>query len=125
MIEWEIETGKEIRRFGGHGGAFSIDFSPDYRYMVVGGYSRVLLWNYETGELIRRFDTGYLDVWTDVRFSADGQTFFSVTIYGPLVESQVAEWPVSKLVTWAHENRYVRDFTCSERMQYRIEPLCG
>jgi serine/threonine protein kinase len=25
---------------------------------------------------------------------------------------------------WVHENRYIREFTCKERDQYRIEPLC-
>jgi len=28
------------------------------------------------------------------------------------------------LLTWIQANRYVREFTCEERAQYRIAPLC-
>jgi len=28
------------------------------------------------------------------------------------------------LLAWVHDNRYIRDFTCAERAQYQIEPLC-
>lgn len=59
-------------------------------------------------------------------FSPDGQTAFSAA-RGPdeaVIEWQMADWPLGDLLAWVHENRYIRAFTCDERAQYRIEPLC-
>ena len=32
---------------------------------------------------------------------------------------------LSEMVNWTVENRYIRDFTCEERAEYQIEPLCS
>jgi hypothetical protein len=39
-------------------------------------------------------------------------------------EWRVSGWELDDLLAWAHENRYVRDFTCEERTTYRVEPMC-
>jgi WD40 repeat protein len=85
------------------------------------------LWNVHTGAKLGRF-TGYpsgAGLWNLV-FSPDGQTAFS-SAGGPdeaVIEWQIADWPLDKVLIWVRENRYVRDFTCEERAQYRVEPLC-
>src|SRR5207253_759312 len=44
-------------------------------------------------------------------------------------DKTVRVWRISRtlgdLVQWIHDNRYVRDLTCDERAQYRVEPLCA
>jgi WD40 repeat protein len=30
----------------------------------------------------------------------------------------------NELVEWTQANRYLRELTCAERLQYRLEPLC-
>jgi hypothetical protein len=36
----------------------------------------------------------------------------------------MASPPLDELREWVESNRYVRDLTCQEREQYRVEPLC-
>jgi hypothetical protein len=57
-------------------------------------------------------------------FGPDGQTAYSVSLDGALIEWQVSDLPLDKLIEWTKENRYIRDLTCEERVQYRVEPYC-
>jgi hypothetical protein len=57
----------------------------------------------------------------DVAFHADGQTAFSVGFDGEPIEWQVPSQSLDELVEWIHANRYVRQLTCEEQDQYRIE----
>jgi WD40 repeat protein len=88
-----------------------------------GDDTTVILWDFETGEELRRFyeHTGAV---YDVGFGPDSQTAYSVSFDGALIEWQIADLPLDELVEWTHANRYVRDLTCDEREQYRVEPLC-
>jgi WD40 repeat protein len=126
LILWDTETGSIIRRFIGHESyAWAVDISPDGRYVLSGDESGlIILWDFATGQELRRF-TGVLDRVITVVFSPDGQTAFSAPMAADWVSQwQIADWPLDKLLAWVHENRYIRDFTCEERAQYRIEPLC-
>jgi hypothetical protein len=49
---------------------------------------------------------------------------FSVGMDGALIDWQIADPSVDELLNWVHENRYLRELTCEERAQYRVEPLC-
>ena len=60
----------------------------------------------------------------DLVFCPDGQTAYSVSLDGALIEWQVSDLPLDKLIGWVRSNRYVRELTCDERAQYRVEPLC-
>jgi hypothetical protein len=31
---------------------------------------------------------------------------------------------LDQLLAWVHANRYLGEFTCEERAEYRSEPLC-
>ena len=84
----------------------------------------VILWDFATGLEVRRFYGHQSIVWS-IAFSPDGQTAYSAGIDGNLIEWQIADQPLDELLSWVRENRYARDFTCEEREQYRIEPLCG
>jgi len=58
-------------------------------------------------------------------FSPDGHTAFSASLDGTLIEWQVADLSLDELIDWTHANRYVRDLTCDERAESRVEPLCS
>jgi WD40 repeat protein len=125
LMLWDIETGDVIRRYLGHDNAvWCLAVSPDGRFVLSGSDdTTVILWDFETGEELRRFyeHTGAV---LDVGFSPDGQTAFSVSFDGALIEWQITDLPLDELIDWTHANRYVRDLTCDEREQYRVEPLC-
>jgi WD40 repeat protein/serine/threonine protein kinase len=130
-ITLDPKTGNMVRQFVSLDAAsLALDVSPDGSNLLSGnasGEGTIAVWDLHTGALLRRF-TGYPSgsgLWNLV-YSPDGHTAFSAAA-GPdeaVIEWQIAEWPLEKLLAWVHENRYVRDLTCEERAQYRIEPLC-
>ncbi|MBN1813282.1 MAG: protein kinase [Anaerolineae bacterium] len=122
---WDVETGDVIRRYLGHDSwVWSLDVSPDGRYVLSSSEDgAVILWDFETAEELRRFK-GHTALVPGLVFSPDGQTAFSVSLDGALIEWQIADLPLDELIEWTHANRYVRDLTCDERAQYRVEPLC-
>ncbi|MCL4248342.1 MAG: protein kinase [Anaerolineae bacterium] len=125
ITEWDIETGAKIRQFVGHNGpVWSLDFARDNRTMASGSSDgSVILWDYATGDILRRLE-GHLGWVFDVDFSADDELLYSASADGTVREWRVSDWELEDLLGWVHENRYIRDFTCDERAQYRIEPLC-
>ncbi|MGD8462334.1 MAG: BTAD domain-containing putative transcriptional regulator [Anaerolineae bacterium] len=122
---WNADTGEIIRRYLGHNAwVWSLDVSPDGHYLISGAEDgAVILWDFETGEELRRFK-GHTAVVPGVVFSPNGQSAFSVSLDGALIEWQVADLPLDQLLDWIDANRYVRDLTCEERAQYRVEPYC-
>ncbi len=55
-IMWDIESGKEIRRFQGHPNSVrSVALSPDGRRLFSGSDEVAIMWDVETGVEIRRF----------------------------------------------------------------------
>ncbi|MCZ7543276.1 MAG: TIR domain-containing protein [Anaerolineae bacterium] len=64
---WEAQAGAA--------GVNALAFSPDGR-LILSGSDVLLLWDMETGQLLRRFD-GHAAVVTSVAFSADGETALS------------------------------------------------
>ena len=121
----DINTGENVRTFGGtRAPVFSFDHSADWRYLIAGDTEgTVVLWDYASGQEIRRYAGHPAAVW-ELFFSPDGATAYSTSYSGPVIEWQVADWPLDKLLDWVQKNRFVRDFTCDERAQYSIEPLC-
>jgi eukaryotic-like serine/threonine-protein kinase len=71
---WDIASGKEIRRFGGHiVGVGSVALSSDGRYALSGsGDQTVCLWDVETGQEICRY-LGHSSLVMSVAFSLDGR----------------------------------------------------
>jgi WD40 repeat protein len=125
MILWDVETGNVLRRYLGHNEmVWSVDISPDGRYAISGSMNgTVILWDFETAEELRRFN-GHSELVTGLVFGPDGQSAFSVSLDGALIEWQVSSLNRDDLVDWVLANRYVRDLTCEERVQHRVEPYC-
>ncbi|MCC7208550.1 MAG: hypothetical protein IT323_14675, partial [Anaerolineae bacterium] len=125
LILWNIDLespafGTEIRRFSGQPSVmFWVQMSPDGRYVYADSYGRgVRQWDAATGELLRHYE----DL-TGLIFAPDGRTFVSMNIFTyKLMLLRVDT--LDELKAWIAERRYVRDFTCEERAQYDIPPLC-
>jgi outer membrane protein assembly factor BamB len=122
LVLWDVQQGEEIRRFEGHRAAvYSVAFSPDGRMALSGsGDSTMILWDIEAGEVIRRFE-GHETAVQSVAFSPDGRLALSGSDDGT-----VRLWHLSldALIDWIETNLHVREFTCDEREQYRIQTLC-
>lgn len=129
ITEWNHETGEILRTWRSplDQDVFTIDVSHDGRYLATGsGFNSqeqsVSLWDVETGELVRRylgFDINPFIL--SVEFGPDDSELLVTADDG-----QVRIFPVNDVSSfeWLQENRYIREFTCSERELYRIEPYC-
>jgi len=74
VLLWDVQTGKEIRRFKGHTDIVrSVAFSPDGLLIASGSYDgTVRLWDVQTGKEIWRLNPHTFDVYS-VAFSSDGR----------------------------------------------------
>ncbi len=120
---WDLNSGAELRRFVGHAQpVIDVHFSPDARTAFTSGYDEVILqWDIATGQAIRRYPRG--STW-HFAVSPDGRSLF---IPSSDPDSAIYQYRVDtaqELLAWTLEHRYVRDLSCEERAQYRIEPLC-
>lgn len=121
---WDVATGTEIHRFEGHNGAtFGVDFSPDGQSFVSGGAdTTVRIWDIESGQELIRYN-GHQDWISEMQFTSDGNTVIVADQKNIMIMWQVPR-NTDVIREWGVENRYIRDLTCAEREQYRIEPLC-
>lgn len=124
MRLWDVNTNTEIRRFVGHTDIInSVAFSPDGRTALSGSNDGlVILWDVERGAELHRY-IGHMDYVRSVAFSSDGTRMLSGARDSTLREWVVFSTP-QDLIEWTLANRYIRELTCAEREQYRIEPLC-
>ena len=85
-ILWEIETGREIRRFKGHNSALrSAMFSPDSSFVLTSSFDETArLWSTATGAEIRKLSL-HDDKIISAAFSPDGCTIVTATAHGPIV----------------------------------------
>jgi WD40 repeat protein len=81
---WDVENGKEVRRFEGHTEwVIGLAFSPDGRQAVSCALDRsVRLWDVETGRQLRSF-SGCRTSEDLVTFSPDGRRILSGCGWGP------------------------------------------
>ena len=121
---WDVETGEELNRFEGHNGpTMGIDFSPDGLTIISGSAdTSVRVWEISTGQELLRFDA-HQDWISEVQFLSDGRTAIAADQRNIMIMWEVAS-TTNQIQTWASDNRYVRDLTCGEREQFRVEPLC-
>lgn len=123
VVLWDATTYEVIRRYEGHTGPVNkVDFGPDGQTFASGATDgTVRVWDVETGAELRRFFHTGAGVWS-VAFHPNGQEVLSAT-----TDALVTQWRISdvdELLAWVQDNRYLRELTCYEREQNRIEPLC-
>lgn len=124
VTQWDLTTIKPIRRFFGHTFEVkTVDVSADGRLALSGSDDRtVILWDIESSAIIGRF-IGHSNGIMKVSFCPDSKTFLSASW-----DTTIRWWsltPPDDLIAWTKANRYVHEFTCEERAQYGVEPLCN
>ncbi|MFN2214542.1 MAG: WD40 repeat domain-containing protein, partial [Anaerolineales bacterium] len=100
--------------------------SPDSRTALLGTENGlVILWDLQTGEVLRRFNGHNGHAVLGAAFSPDGSSAFTAGEDGRIVQwSLDAPSSLDELLEWIEDNRYVSEFTCTERVLYSVEPLC-
>ena len=73
------------------------------------------------GILRNRFSCDFI---FDIAVSENGSFALSGATDRTMIQWQLDTPTGDQLLQWIGENRYVRDLTCAERENYRIEPLC-
>jgi WD40 repeat protein len=78
VIQWDVSTGNQVRRFEGHTGAvLGLALSPDGRRLLTGGDDRTIrLWDVATGKELAKL-TGHTETVSCVAFSSDGRRAIS------------------------------------------------
>lgn len=124
ILLWDIETGDLVSTLRGHTGTVEkAVFIFDGQYVLSGGLDKTLiLWNPTTGEPIRIFRGHEERVW-DFAVTSDGVNILSTSRAGHMILWRVDT--ADELHQWITDNRFINEFTCDEREQYRIAPLCA
>jgi WD40 repeat protein len=123
---WDIKTGMVIRRFYGHKAyVWSVDISPDGKYVLSGSDSgEVFLWDFSTAELRYSLPVHTQPV-MGLQFSPDGKFVYSVSTDGLLSKWKIPTLQtLPELLEWIHAYRYVRALSCEEKQHYQVKPLC-
>jgi len=123
IVLWDAATGTKLRQLTGHtGGVRYVEFSTDGKTIVSGGNDNsVIVWDIESGQMLRKYGNLPSSPWT-LALSPDGHELMVGYSNG-----NVQIWRIDtqgELLEWIPKNRYVPDFSCSERDLYQIEPLC-
>ncbi|MBP1694787.1 MAG: PQQ-like domain [Chloroflexi bacterium] len=123
LIEWNLETGKEIRRLGQHASLRTrIVISSDSSLAMTSGMDgSLMLWDLKTGELVRH-SSGHGIIF-DLALSPDNRS----VLFGSS-DQMVYQWRVDnptldELRQWIQAYRYVRGLTCEEQKIFQIKPI--
>ena len=118
LVLWDLASGESIMSMVA-GYAVQVAFAQDGQIAFSNG-ERVSLWDLGSGEEIRRYWGA--EAWGLLTLSGDATSFFGLD-----AENRVHQWRIDwgqDLLDWTRANRYIRDLTCKERDQYRLEPTC-
>ena len=107
LIEWNLQTGQEIRRLGKHASLRTrIVISPDGRLALTSGMDGgLMLWDLASGELIRRSE-GHGIVF-DLALSPDGGTALVGSSDTTIVRWQLSNPSLDELRAWITANRWM------------------
>ncbi len=119
---WNVESGREVRQFSGHSSeTFGIDFSEDGQIMLTtSSDTTVRMWDWASGEELQLFNE-HNDWVQEVIFAPDDSFAISAG-QDPAARIWRINRDAQSLGTFAQDNRYIRELTCSERDVYRLEP---
>jgi WD40 repeat protein len=119
---WDVNTGNQIRKFvGSNYVPIVAAISPDGRYVLSGDLNgEVILWDFSTGEQLGR--ENLQNMVFSVAFSPDSKTAYAASVDGKLIQWSIVEQSLPELLEWIKENRYVRDLTNAEKLQYHLKP---
>jgi len=124
-VLWDIASGEAIQTFNGHtdwltGVAFTQDES---QIVTSSGDGTLILWDVASGEALRTYSEH--DAWVNrLALSPDGELAYSTADDGTVIVRPITETPVNEILAYIADNRVLQEFTCVERKQYHIVPLC-
>jgi WD40 repeat protein len=126
IVLWDVASGQAIRTFNGHTDAVnSVAFTPDESQIISGSADGTLiLWDVASGEALRTFSEHSAGV-TKVALSPDGQLAYSAAQDGLVIVRPIGKLAIDDVLAFIEDNRVHRAFSCEEREQYRILPLCS
>ena len=121
MVLWEIETGRQLRRFVGHTEEVNdAYFTPDGNIIISSSGDFLLgLWDANTGQLIR-FLRGHDAEVTGLTLSADGTFAASSTGIDGDVMIVWQIYTLEQVIAWTLENRQIPELTCVQRAQFGL-----
>jgi len=124
-ILWDVAEGTRLRVLAGHGDTvLHAVFNTDGTKLITGSFDETIrTWDVATGEeLYRLYTTG--SAVRGLALSADNEQVLFGRNDGEVRLWDATPLPTDELVAWTQGNRYIPDFSCVERQQYRINPLC-
>ena len=125
LILWDLAIGEALCVFTGHTSAVNdIAFLPNIHHAISGSAdSALVLWDMDSGEAPRTFE-GHSGAVQQVTVSPNGTSALLASRDSTIILWHLEPRSLGDLVKWVRDNRHIREFTCEERKQYRIEPLC-
>jgi WD40 repeat protein len=125
IVLWDVASGEVIQSFNGHSGEVtSVVFTPDESQIIsASGDGTLILWDVASGEALRTFSEHDAHV-AEVSLSPDGQLAYSAAYDGKVIVRPISVLSVDEMLAHIADNRALHEFTCEERDQFRILPLC-
>jgi WD40 repeat protein/DNA-binding SARP family transcriptional activator/energy-coupling factor transporter ATP-binding protein EcfA2 len=125
IILWDVETGQVIHRLEEHQSVVTtIVYAADgKRAMSSSGDASVIVWDLEDGAAIRRY-VGLESPIEDIAFGVNEETALATSWQDKTIWVWRLDATQESLLDWIETNRHVSEFSCKQRIQYQIEPLC-
>ncbi len=125
LIKWNTATGETLWKKPMDNESWSVQVSADSRYALTRELNtgNIVIWDYQTGEKLQVLGS-HTGIPPITVFDPSGNSVYSSGLDGNVIEWQVGDWSLDKLLAWIQGNRYVRELTCDERVQYGARPLC-
>ena len=120
---WDVNRGLIVATLRGHTGTVEKALFIFEEQFVISGSSdqTLIMWDYQTEKPLRIFHGHENRIW-DFALANDDLNIFSATRAGELIRWRIDT--LEELYEWVSNQRYIREFSCEERAQYRLEPLC-
>ncbi len=121
---WDANTGVQLRTLLGHVNFIqTVTFNQAGTLLLSGGAdTTVRLWDVATGDELFRYDE-HSDWVSQVAFIPNSD--FAVSSGQ---DKTLRIWRVQlepePILAWARENRYMRELTCNEQIQFRVQATC-
>jgi WD40 repeat protein/serine/threonine protein kinase len=101
---------------------WTIDFSQTGDRLVAGAADgNIVVWDIASDNKLQEFTRADVAVFT-LKFMEDDNLLIAGYEDGQIILWRSYE--TNEIIAWTQANRFIRDLTCLERTQYRVEPFC-
>ena len=125
LVRWDLASGEAIQKYNGHTNEVtSVAFTADESQIIsASADGTLILWDVASGEPLRTFSEHGVFI-NSVVLSPDGTVAYSSADDGKVIARPIVPLPVDDILAHIADNRVLHEFTCVERKQFRILPLC-